>query len=166
MIWDDGQNTCGFDEKQFVAPAYSLVNRSILNGKYMTGRFLEESGYFITYLGWDLNLEIKVMIHEYYPCTMLWRDDVTQPGVGCRPEDQEAFANGKRKFFTRAKVLARMWDLPGVVSVKDVFEENDTVYMITEYYQGMLLDEKLKEAASPDNTPLSCKPYRDRKSVV
>ena len=137
---------CGFDEKQFVAPAYSLVNRSILNGKYMTGRFLEESGYFITYLGWDLNLEINVMIHEYYPCTMLWRDDMTQPGVGCRPEDQEAFANGKRKFFTRAKVLARMWDLPGVVSVKDVFEENDTVYMITEYYQGMLLDEKLKEA--------------------
>ena len=94
---------CGFDEKQFVAPAYSLVNRSILNGKYMTGRFLEESGYFITYLGWDLNLEINVMIHEYYPCTMLWRDDMTQPGVGCRPEDQEAFANGKRKFFTRAK---------------------------------------------------------------
>lgn len=137
---------CGFDERQFRAPAYSLCSRSILNGKYMTGRFLEESGYFITYLGWDLNLEVKVLIHEYYPCTMLFRDAASQPDVSWQAPDGEAFGNGKKKFYSRAKILARMWDLPGIVSVKDVFEENNTVYMVTEFYKGILLDEKLKAA--------------------
>ena len=57
---------CGFDENE-EKPYLALPLGTILNGRYMTGKLLGIGGFGITYLGYDLTLEIKVAIKEYMP---------------------------------------------------------------------------------------------------
>ena len=51
---------CGFDANAYEAPLHHLKPGTILNGKYWVGKAIGEGGFGITYIGWDLNLEIKV----------------------------------------------------------------------------------------------------------
>ena len=58
---------CGFDPKTAEIPPYHLQPFSILAGKYLLGMAIGEGGFGITYIGMDLNLEMRVAIKEYYP---------------------------------------------------------------------------------------------------
>ena len=57
---------CGFDQ-QAEQPFLALPLGTLLNGRYVTGKVLGVGGFGITYLGYDLTLEIKVAIKEYMP---------------------------------------------------------------------------------------------------
>lgn len=137
--------SCGFDEDALSGPSYHLPCRSILNGKYLVGRVLGEGGFGITYLGWDLNLDMKVAIKEYYPSGLVTRQ---APGisevVNYGGEKEVYFDSGKNKFMEEAKILARFYALPGIVSVKDFFTESNTSYIVMEYLDGVTLKDYLK----------------------
>ncbi|WP_187374091.1 DUF5050 domain-containing protein [Murimonas intestini] len=136
---------CGFDEGAQAGPSYHLPCRSILNGKYLVGRVLGEGGFGITYLGWDLNLDMKVAIKEYYPSGLVTRQ---APGVSdvvnYGGEKAVYFDSGKNKFMDEAKTLAKFYAMPGIVSVKDFFMESNTSYIVMEYLDGMTLKQYLK----------------------
>lgn len=136
---------CGFDEEAQAGPSYHLPCRSILNGKYLVGRVLGEGGFGITYLGWDLNLDMKVAIKEYYPSGLVTRQ---APGVSdvvnYGGEKAVYFDSGKNKFMDEAKTLAKFYAMPGIVSVKDFFMESNTSYIVMEYLDGMTLKQYLK----------------------
>ena len=71
---------CGFNEND-EQPYLALPLGTILNGRYLVGKVLGIGGFGITYLGYDLTLEIKVAIKEYMPppwpqgirTTIVWR---------------------------------------------------------------------------------------------
>ena len=52
---------CGFDETK-QQPYLALPLGTIVNGRYLIGKVLGIGGFGITYLGFDLTLEIKVAI--------------------------------------------------------------------------------------------------------
>ena len=51
----------------------ALPVNTILNGKYILGKLLSHTEEEITYLAYDLNLEIKIQISEYFPRTLARR---------------------------------------------------------------------------------------------
>ena len=51
-------------DEQKANEAHQLEAGSILAGTYLIGKVLGQGGFGITYVGWDLNLEIKVAIKE------------------------------------------------------------------------------------------------------
>lgn len=56
---------CGYDPAEDTIPSHHLSPFVILEGKYLVGKSIGEGGFGITYIGMDLNLEMRVAIKEY-----------------------------------------------------------------------------------------------------
>ena len=128
---------CGFSaEKE--QPFLALPMGTVLRGRYLVGRVLGMGGFGITYLGYDLVLEIKVAVKEYMPSGLATRHADRHRVVltGHRKEDYE---NGLRRFLEEARILAKLQGTPNIVSVQDYFKENNTAYFVMEYVDGMSL---------------------------
>ena len=141
----DGERVCrncGFDISSYKPQQYELPPYTILRGKYMVGKVLGAGGFGITYLGFDLNLELRVAIKEYYVRNVMYRDRTTSTRVsvsaGSAAQEQVYRANRER-FAREAKTLARLESLPGIVRVYNYFEENGTAYIVMEYLAGQTL---------------------------
>ena len=138
---------CGFNEGLYEVTPYQLPLRTILGGKYMIGRVLGEGGFGITYIGYDLNLDVKVAVKEFYPSDLVTRSNTmsttVQPYAG---ERSEYFHKGRDRFVDEAKRLAKFRVLPGIVMVNDFLAENGTAYIVMEYVEGQTLKEYLAQA--------------------
>ena len=136
---------CGFDESVYEASLHQLPPGTVLNGKYLIGKVLGEGGFGITYLGWDLNLEMKLAVKEYFPNGFVGRD-ASRSVTLLSGQRTEFFLKGLEKFVDEAKRLGKFWGLPGIVSVKDYFQENRTAYIVMEFVEGKTLKQLLKDA--------------------
>ena len=136
---------CGFDAVQNPQMPEALPRESILHGKYLIGDVLGRGGFGITYIGFDLALEMKVAIKEYYPSgavsrrqgetSLLWNSSAVS-SAGRR--------NAYNDFLKEARKMARIDQIPGVVRVRDTFVENETAYIIMDYVEGETLKTRLK----------------------
>lgn len=132
---------CGCGREETASLPHQLPAGSILSGRYLVGRVLGEGGFGITYIGFDLALELKVAIKEYYPAGFVSRDvsatcfvtGVSMPGT------QNMFENGKVKCMTEAKTMAKLDELREVVRVRDYFLANNTAYIIMDFVEGVTL---------------------------
>ncbi len=137
---------CGWLDSNDERSPHQLPTQTILNGKYLVGRVLGEGGFGITYLGWDINLDMKVAIKEYYPSGFVSRETTfTTTVTPFAGDKREAYLGGLTRFVGEAKSLAKFYSLPGIVSVKDFFKENGTAYIVMEYVDGITLKQHLKE---------------------
>lgn len=144
---------CGFQKKKYnqIRSRRGLPLETILQGRYMTGRILGEGGFGITYLAWDLLLEIPVAVKEYFPSQLATRDTKTGTTTVTivSKEKTKYYEKGKADFEEEAKNLAKFQNLPGVVKVKDFFLENQTAYLVMEYVRGFSLKDLLKREKRP-----------------
>lgn len=139
---------CGFDLNTYEYNNRWLRLGHILDGKYLLGKVIGEGGFGITYIGWDLNMEVRVAIKEYFPIGLASREVrgtnqytlVTLTG-----DKKESYEHGMEKFAAEAKSLAKFYHLEGIVAVKDFFFENETAYMVMEYVDGMTLRDYLRK---------------------
>ncbi len=143
----NGCPNCGhrFDVEE--EQTHRLKPLTVLNGKYVIGKVLGEGGFGITYLGYDLTLEMKIAIKEYYPAGYVTRE--VQNGntvTAFTGERAQFYMNGKEKFIHEARTLAKFSTLPGIVSVRDYFEANNTSYIIMEYLDGDTLKSYLRKS--------------------
>lgn len=137
---------CGSDPKSADIPPYHLQPFSILAGKYLLGMAIGEGGFGITYIGMDLNLEMRVAIKEYYPNGCAVRNcSESNTVLSYSNSAQEVFEKGREKFINEARLLAKCSNLSEIVSVKDFFRENHTAYIVMEYIEGITLKAYLKQ---------------------
>ncbi len=131
---------CGYDPANAKAQGHYLRPYTILNGKYLVGRVLGEGGFGITYIGYDLNLEMPVAVKEFYPNGFVTRESAVTSTVSMyRGANLETVQKWKNNFIREARTLAKCSHLSGIVGVKDFFEENGTAYIVMEYLDGMTL---------------------------
>ena len=128
---------CGFNENE-EQPYLALPLGTLLNGRYMLGKVLGVGGFGITYLSYDLTLEIKVAIKEYMPSSIATRD-ADRYNVTFTGKVEEDYQYGMDRFLDEAKILAKLQNTPNIVSVQNYFKENNTAYFVMEYIEGMSL---------------------------
>ena len=130
------------------APLHQLAPGTILNAKYLIGSFIGEGGFGITYIGKDLNLDVRVAIKEYYPRGLVNRsnDNTNTVSVSAvMPNGENFFRKGKKNFLQEARNIAKFPEEQGIVNVRDFFEENGTAYIVMEYLEGKNLKTYIRE---------------------
>ena len=126
---------------------HQLKQGTLLSGKYRIEGILGEGGFGITYLAEDVMLEMKVAIKEYYPAGFVTREINNGNTVTAFTGDKgSVFEQGKEKFINEARTLGRLSGLPGIVNVRDYFQENNTAYIVMEFLEGITLKGYLKQA--------------------
>ena len=135
-------SVCGFDLSKDQNPAHCLPVTASLQGHYIVGRLMGEYPDHLLYLAYDRQMKEPCFIQEFFPTNVGRRDSIggVQPCEGCT----KVFEEYADQFRGKMRVLARMRELPAVVPVYDIFEENGTVYAVSDYCQGMTLSKKIK----------------------
>ena len=136
---------CGYEYDLPNGP-HQLPAGTVLRGQYLVGRVLGQGGFGITYLGWDLFLNIPIAIKEYYPTGAVMRESTYGLAVtNCEGRTGSTFENNRRRFLREAQSLAQLSDGPEVVQVRNFFQENETAYIIMEFIRGKTLKDYLQE---------------------
>ena len=105
-------------------------------------RVLGHGGFGITYLGWNLALDIPVAIKEYLPADLATRE---RDGSVVPQSSQAAsdFQWGLERFLDEARTLAR-FQHPNIVRVHHFFEAHSTAYIAMDYVEGETLSAHLE----------------------
>ena len=146
---DPGQMVCpvcGHDNSVRRNTESCMPEGMILAGKYLIGRVLGQGGFGITYLGYDMNLDVRVAVKEYFPGGIVVRS-LRSNGVTVVSDQAKAegFRKGIEEFQNEAKRLAAI-DSPNIVKVRDYFRENGTAYIVMGYLEGNSLTEEVKQS--------------------
>ena len=137
---------CGYDPGAESAFPYALQPGTILNGKYVVGTVLGQGGFGITYIGWDLALESKVAIKEYFPSAQVSRTQTSGALQWYNTEAGRTARDGGREMFLKeARKMARVSRIPQVVRVLDLFQQNNTAYIVMDFVEGENLKNRLKK---------------------
>ena len=143
---------CGRPYGSVKAESFALKPGTILDGKYLVGEMLGQGGFGITYIGFDLLLEQKIAIKEYFPMstgmvsregrsTVVWSDAVMQ---------KSGVEKGFDSFLKEARKMAKLRSVPSVVGVNSVFIQNETAYIVMDFIEGETLLKKLQREGPMD----------------
>ena len=148
--------SCGKALKDYQQAPHTLARGVMLNNRYLVGGVIGEGGFGITYIGLDTLLQVRVAIKEFFPNGMVNRNNtVSNEVLSVSTESaRELFSKSRENFLREARTLAKFTNEPGIVSVRDFFEENKTVYIVMEYLEGITLKSYLSQVGtmSPNNT--------------
>lgn len=106
----------------------------LLSNRYQTAGCLGIGGFGILYLCEDILLQRNVTVKEYFPEAWAEREGTD---VSIRSSKMlEAYRFGLQSFLGEAKITAKFIHTNHIVTIYDVFQENDTAYLVTEYLPG------------------------------
>ena len=112
-----------------------LLGHTLLQNQYLVGRVLGRGGFGVTYLGFDLNLERRVAIKEFFPSHLVMRTHDNQT-LSALTGSEEDYQHGCQRALKESQVAARMGQIYGVVQVHNVLSANNTVYIVMDYVDG------------------------------
>lgn len=113
---------CGRRRSEYVLAPHHLMPGTVLNNKYEVGSVLGEGGFGITYIGRDINLDLRVAIKEYFPSGVVNRNNTVSTEITAHYGNAQAFfEKGKKSFLGEARTLAKFSNDPSIVSVRDFF---------------------------------------------
>ena len=128
-----GQNACpwcGFDAASYSAPEGALPPMTILHGRYLAGCSVMEK-YTFAYSAIDLENEKRVRIRELFMPGLMTRRAGTLDAK-YEMDATEIMLSAARQFYRIGQDAAGLGSLPGMYAVSDVFDENNTIYQVSE----------------------------------
>lgn len=132
---------CGFhaDSPQ-IAPYLPI--RSTISNRYLVGKLIDYNGDGASYMGWDLSSKMPVVIREFMPDAIASRE-FNKLEVTPNPGKEALYNDCLQSFAELWRKLMRLTGLSALVEVFAIVEENNTVYAIEEYIDGITLREYL-----------------------
>ena len=129
---------CGYEQDSSVQPLNALKRNTIIRGRYYIGNVIGQGGFGITYVGWDLTLEMKVAVKEYFPSgaasrTHSYSNDIQWDFT---EDSKEKWSKGMDRFLKEARKMAKLDSIPAIVRVRDSFRENQTAYIVMDFVEG------------------------------
>ncbi len=123
-------------------PGGALPNGWVLAGRYTVGRYMEIDGEGILYSAIDASTLQRVHLKEFMPVTLCATRDETG-AILAKPGCEVLFKTTRLDYAEMYGILLRMGLVEGLVQVLDVFEENNTAYVVLEKVEGPTLSETM-----------------------
>lgn len=136
---------CGYDNNSPYDNMY-LAPGTVLHNRYIVGVLLSFNGEGATYIAYDKSIECKVLVREYMPlnlCSRMENSSVVSVNYNYLAKYKSFMA----EFSDLNKSLAKLRNNTSINQVLDMFQENNTVYIIFEYIEGCKLIDYLKDNA-------------------
>jgi serine/threonine protein kinase len=126
-----------------VEHVHALAKGTRLN-QYEVMNILGAGGFGITYMARDTTLDTTVAIKEYLPGDFAVRQGNSQ--ITAKSSlSQGDFDWGLDRFLAEARTLAKFRH-PNIVRVNQIFQANNTAYLVMEYAKGQSLDDLLQKS--------------------
>lgn len=133
---------CGFVEGTRPFNSRCIEPGQILADRYIIGMPLGIDSWFVKYIGWDALLNKKTVIYEYSPVRFAARN-IGDTKITVLKEKE--FYKYMERFVKKAQLLAQLRLPENVAAVSEIFEKNNTSYVITDLGEGMKLSEYIKK---------------------
>jgi serine/threonine protein kinase len=127
-----------------VEHVHALAKGERLN-QYELLNILGAGGFGITYMARDTTLDTMVAIKEYLPGDLAVRQGDSKVTAKSSTSKGD-FDWGLSRFLEEARVLAKFRH-PNIVRVNQIFEANNTAYLVMDYAKGESLADLLRRAA-------------------
>lgn len=115
----------------------------LCGGKYIISCKLGAGGFGITYKATQQGLNKIVCIKEYFLAGRCVRNNVTC-AIDIQGDNDKVFTKYREAFVREAKLIATLHH-SNIVEVTDVFDENNTSYMVMEYIEGRTLQSLIEK---------------------
>ena len=136
---------CSYEKGHETDDTVALAMGSLLDDRYMIGGVLGKGGFGITYLAYDIKLEKRIAVKEYYPRGIASRGNDRITVSAADVDSNKTFNDGAERFYREAELVSQFNGNPNIVNVYDFFRENDTVYFTMGYLQGETLKTYINE---------------------
>lgn len=121
---------CHFDNSE-VQPAPFLPFGTELAGRYVTGTGLDTNGESTRYIAFDKQTGDVVIVSEFLPIGLFSRDE-GQTELKVNYDDRLVFNKLRDEFVSYFRIIADLKELSALVNIVDIFEENNTAYVVEE----------------------------------
>lgn len=121
------------------------IGTTLQGGKYTIGEVLGQGGFGITYLATQNILNRPVAIKEFFFKDICDRDEYSNALVTGKSVEKVALVERYlNKFIKEARTISAL-EHPCIISIHDVFRENNTAYYVMDYVDGISLEDYVKE---------------------
>ncbi|MGN1134181.1 MAG: PASTA domain-containing protein [Oscillospiraceae bacterium] len=120
-----------------------LAPRTVLNKRYIVGRMLSCNGEGASYICYDTVENVKAVIREYMPNTLCEREagsNILKANADCLAK----YKTFMSEFVDLNEELSKMRTIEHIVTPEDIFYDNNTVYVIYDYVEGVSLKKFLQ----------------------
>ncbi|MDR1629764.1 MAG: PASTA domain-containing protein [Oscillospiraceae bacterium] len=137
---------CGY-KRGTAQPLPYLPAATKIDGRYYLGKVLDSNGDGATYIAWHIDRNVPVTVREYLPDAITSRTE-GNPWLHVMSGCEYVFADCMQGFLDLWRKLARMRGLSALFPVIDIVEENNTVYAVSEYIEGVALRDYILRSPS------------------
>lgn len=115
----------------------------LCDGRYVIEKKIGAGGFGITYRAMQSGLNRAVCIKEFFPSGRCMRDTAHHT-VYAQDIDEALFEKYRQAFRHEAETLAALQH-PSIVEVIDIFDENNTSYMVMPFVEGRTLQQMVDQ---------------------
>ncbi len=128
---------CGYYENAPHLPSY-LAPGTILNDRYFIGKLKAYNGESADYIGFDTITQTKVTVKEYMPDALCSREKSSSV-INVDPRFIAQYKTFMSEFVELNKLLSKMRSLSHIIPVIDMFGDNNTGYVVFNYFESETL---------------------------
>ncbi len=121
---------CHFDNSE-VQPSPFLPLGTELSGRYVTGVGLDTNGESTRYIAYEKQSGNVVIVTEFLPIGLFSRDE-GQTELKVNYDDRLTFNKLRDEFVSYFRIVSDLKDLSALTNIVDIFQENNTVYVVEE----------------------------------